>query len=155
MNAKPKTDGFFDPHVQIDFLPGNQNLSKQLIDQMKTDARKRSSSPQPDQQNEPNTIADMMWEIKEEAINLKKEQRERKKRIKDATKPIKDPLDLKEKQRMFNKKQPNFKNNIERYGDPMYKIQNDVPRNINEGLHKVSFEQVDAKSKATNFLKRE
>lgn len=45
-----------------------------------------------------------------------------------------------------------FKDKVARDNEPVYKILADVPKNLNEGLHRVKFDNVDKKEKAAVIL---
>ena len=68
---------------------------------------------------------------------------------------MKDPREIEERQKLFNQMDSPFKNRVVRYTEPVYKILDARPVNLNEGRHAVKYGLVDVKPKETDFNIRE
>lgn len=59
----------------------------------------------------------------------------------------KAPEDIQAQKQIYNKMQVPFKDSVPRTEAPIYKILKDIPKNHNDGLHRVSFSYVDPSPK--------
>ena len=98
-------------------------------------------------------LATIFENLEDEQQRQAVEKKNRSKRLKDKKLYLKDPLDLLEKKRLFNEQQSSFKNNVERYKEPVYQILDARPVDLGEGPRTVKYAHTDPKEKAADFTK--
>ena len=96
-------------------------------------------------------LATIFENLEEERQKDALENRNRSKRLKDKKLTLRDPLDLIEKKQQFNEQQSSFKNNVQRYTEPIYKILDARPVDLGEGPRTVKYAHTDKKEKVADF----